>query len=58
MGGNFAQVNMKHCGCRNVRKHRDINNGEQYIALEISLKLGYMVKMKILSSEPKDSLGR
>ena len=51
-------MNMKHCGCHNVRKHRDINNGEQYIALEISLKFGYMEKMKILSSEPKDSLGR
>ena len=27
-------------GHRNSKKHKEINNGEQYIALEISLELG------------------
>ena len=44
---------MKNCGCRNVRKHREIKNGEKYITLEISLKFGSMDKIKVKSSEPK-----
>ena len=43
---NFMQVNMKNGGRRNVMKHRDIKNGKQYIALDISLKFGYLDKMK------------
>ena len=34
----LIQVNMKNCCCCDVRKHREINNSEQYIASEISLK--------------------
>ena len=48
---------MKNSGRRNVRKHREIENGEKYITLNISFKLGSLVKMKITSSEPKDYLG-
>ena len=51
------QVNMKKCGCHNVRKHREIKNGEQYNYLDISLMFGNMDKMKISSSEPKYYLG-
>ena len=51
--GEFTPVKMKHCGCRNVRKHRDIKHGEKYITLDISLKFGSLDKMKITSSEPK-----
>ena len=27
--GEFIPVNIKNCGCRNVRKHRDIKNNEK-----------------------------
>ena len=50
-------MNMKNCGRRNVRKHRDIKNGEKYITLDISLKFGSLEKMKITSSDPKDYFG-
>ena len=33
--GKFTPVNMKNCGCHNVRKHRDIKGGEKYIGLDI-----------------------
>ena len=53
----FTPVNMKNYGCCNFRKHREIKNGEQYIALVISPKFGNMDKIKITYSEPKDYLG-
>ena len=31
--GEFTSMNMKNCGCRNVWKHREIQNGEKYITL-------------------------
>ena len=46
-GGKFTPANMKHFGCRNVRKHREINNGEKYIILYISLKFANIDNMKI-----------
>ena len=48
---NFIPMNMKNCGCCNIRKHR-----EKYITLDISLKFGSLDKMKILSSYPRDYL--
>ena len=54
--GKFTLMNMKNGVLSNVRKHRDIKNVEQYITLEISLKVGNMDKMKITSSEPKNYL--
>ena len=54
---NFTSMNMKHCGRRNVRKHRDIKNGEKYITLKIYLNFGSLDKMKIIYSEPQDYLG-
>ena len=54
----FTPVHMNNCGCRNVRKHRDIKDGEKYINLDISLKFGSLDKMEITSSEPKYYLGR
>ena len=48
----FTQVNIKNGGCRNVRKHRDIKNGEQYIILDTYLKLGNMESTNIKSPEP------
>ena len=46
-------VNMKNCGGHNVRKHRDIKDGEKYIILYISLKFVSLDKIKITSLEPK-----
>ena len=43
-------MNTKNYGRQNVRKHRNINNGEQYVVLDISLKFGNLDKMKITSS--------
>ena len=54
----FTPLNINVFGCYNVRKHREINNGEKYITLDISLNFGRMEKMKITSSEPKDYLGK
>ena len=56
--GEFTPVNKKNCGYQNVRKHRDIKNGEKYTKLEILLKFGIMEKMKITSSDPRDYFGR
>ena len=50
----FTPANMKNCGCHNVRKDREIKNGEQYVVLDISLKFGNLDKIKITGSEPKD----
>ena len=50
-------LTLKNCGRHNVRKHREINNGENFITLEISLKFGSLDKMKITYSELKDCLG-
>ena len=49
---------MKNCVHCNVRKHREINNGEKYITLDIYLDFGSLEKIKITSSEPKYYLGR
>ena len=51
-------MNMKNCGRRNVRKHREIKGSDKYITLDISLKFGSLDKIMITSSEPKDDLVR
>ena len=33
--GEFTAADMKNCGCRNVRKHREIKGSDKYIKLEI-----------------------
>ena len=43
----FTHVDMKHCGCLNVRKYKETNNGEKYITLDNSLKFGSLDKIKI-----------
>ena len=39
---NFTPVNMRSFGRCNVRKHKEINNGGQYIALDIYFKIDYL----------------
>ena len=46
----FTPANMKNCGRHNIRKHREIKNGDKYITLEISLKFGSLYNMKMKSS--------
>ena len=36
--GELTAVNMKNCGHRNVRDHREIKGSDKYVTLEISLK--------------------
>ena len=54
----FSSVNMKNCGRRNVRKHKDIKGSDNYVNLDISLKFDNLDKMKITSSESKGKLER
>ena len=56
--GKFAPVNMKFCGRRNFRKHRDIKDGDKYTTLDVSSDFVSLDDMKITSSEPKYYLGR
>ena len=55
-GNLFLAVNMKNCGHRNVRKHKDIKGSDKYVTLDISLKFYSLDKMKIISSESKINL--
>ena len=52
----FLAVNMKNCGRRNVRKHREIKGSDKYVTLEISLKFDSLDKMRTTSSESKVKL--
>ena len=54
----FTPVNIKNCGHRNVRKHKEIKDSDKYITLEISFKFVSLKKMRITSSEPKYYLRR
>ena len=69
----FLSVNMKNCGRRNVRKHKeirgsdkyftlknhkDIRGSDKYVTLDISSKFDSLDKMKITSSESKVKLER
>ena len=53
-----SAMNMKNCGHWNVRKQRDIKSSDNYVTLDILLKVYSLEKMKITSSESKDNLGR
>ena len=49
---------MRSCGSHIVSKHKEINNGDQYIAMDIYLGTGCIYKKKITSSGPRDYVGR
>ena len=53
LGGKVNTGEHKNGGRRNVRKHREFNNGEKYITLEISLDFGSPDKLKVISPEPQ-----
>ena len=54
----FQSVNMKHCGSRKVRKHKEIRGSYKCVALNISNKFDSLNKMETTSSESKGKLGR
>ena len=54
----LSAVNMKNCGCCNVRKHKWIKGSDKYVTLDISSKFDNLDNMKITSSESKGKLER
>ena len=52
----FSAVKMKNCGRRDVRENREIKGSDKYVTLDISLKIYSLDKIKITSSESKDTL--
>ena len=52
----FLAVNMKNCGCRNVRKHKEIKGSDNYFTLDISSKFDSLDKMEITASSSKGKL--
>ena len=54
----FSAMNMKKCGRRNVRKHKEIKGSDNYFTLDISLKFDNLYKMIITYLESKVKLER
>ena len=54
----FQSVNMKNCGRRKVRIHKDIKGNDKIVTLNISAKFESLNKMETTSSESKRKLGR
>ena len=54
----FQCINMKNCGRRKVRKHKEIKGTDKIVNLDISSKFDNLNKMKTKSSEPKGKLER
>ena len=53
----FQSVNMKNCGCRKDRKHKEIKGSDNIVTLNVSAKFDSLNKMKTTSSEWKGKLG-
>ena len=54
----FLYVNMKNCGLRKVRKHKEIKSSNKYATLDISSKFDSLDKIKITSSELEGKFGK
>ena len=54
----FQSVNMKNCGRRKVRKHKEIRGSDKCITLNVSAKCDSLNKMETTSSESKGKFGR
>ena len=50
----FLSVNMKNCGRRKVRIHKEIKDSDKILALDISSKFDSLNKMETTSSESKE----
>ena len=51
-------VNMKNCGRRNVRKHKEIKGSGKIVTLDISAKFDSLSKMETTSLESKEKMER
>ena len=54
----FQSVNMKNCGRRKVRKHKEIKGSDNIVNLNVSEKFDSLKKMETTSSESKGQLRR
>ena len=54
----FQSMNMKNCGRRKVRKHKDIKGSDKCVTLNILEKFYCLNKMETTYSESKGELGR
>ena len=54
----FQSVNMKNCGRRKVRKHKEIKGSDKIVTLSVSAKFDSMNKIKTTYSESKGKIGR
>ena len=52
----FLAVNMKNCGHRNVKRHKEIKGSNKHFILDILLKFDKLDNIKITSSESKGKL--
>ena len=51
-------MNMKSCGRRKVRKHKEMKGSDKYVTLDISAKFDSLNKIETVSSESKEKLER
>ena len=54
----FLSVDMKNCGRRKVRKHKEIKGSDKIVTLEISEKFDSLNKMETTSSDSKEKKER
>ena len=54
----LQSVNMKICGRRKVKKHKEIKVSDNIVTLNISAKFDSLKNMKTTSSDSKGNLGR
>ena len=54
----FQSVDMKNCGRRKVRKHKEMKGSDKCVTLNISEKFDSLNKMETKYSESKGKLGR
>ena len=54
----FLSVNMKNCGCRKVRKHKEIKGSDKIATLNVSAKFDSLNKVETKSSESKGKVVR
>ena len=52
----FQSMNMKNCGRRKVRKHKEIKGSDKIVTLNVSSKFDSLNKMETTSSESKVEL--
>ena len=54
----FQSLNIKNCGRRKVRKHKEIKGSDKIVTLNVSAKFDSLNKLETTSSESRGKLGR